>query len=410
MGCFIEFSCVQQGLERTDEKTVAEGASVVSARFDLCPKWDGLTVYARFKHGAACYDVALDEDKAALIPWEVLKPTGFEVSVWGEDGEGGKLTSAVAFVDVARTVSLDAFEPIPSSPTLIGAFTEQVTAAAEAARIAQEANAATVEVGSVTTGAAGTDASVWNSGDNMNAVLNFAIPRGEKGEKGDGMPDGGEVGQIMTKTASGAVWADAPETGTRVDFPIRVSQGGTGATDVEAARANLDVYSKAEVDALGIGGGSGGGFSGLLPIENGGTGANTASGALENLGIEARLQVLEKPDGRVLWSGMAQMGASQTVTLSEAVSAQPNGVMLIFSRADSDTYFHCVPVSKEFVARHSGCSISVPLITNQLFTIKAVYVSDTSIMGDSRNESESFTLMDKTVSNKHQCLRYVIGY
>jgi len=45
--------------------------------------------------------------------------------------------------------------------------------------------AATVTVGTTTTGAAGTNASVTNSGTSSAAVLNFTIPRGEKGETGD---------------------------------------------------------------------------------------------------------------------------------------------------------------------------------------------------------------------------------
>lgn len=47
-----------------------------------------------------------------------------------------------------------------------------------------EGVAATIEVGTVTTGAAGTDASVTNAGTEQHAVLNFVIPRGERGEKG----------------------------------------------------------------------------------------------------------------------------------------------------------------------------------------------------------------------------------
>ena len=43
-------------------------------------------------------------------------------------------------------------------------------------------SAATVSVGSVTTGAPGTDASVTNSGTESKAVLDFVIPRGEKGD------------------------------------------------------------------------------------------------------------------------------------------------------------------------------------------------------------------------------------
>ena len=44
--------------------------------------------------------------------------------------------------------------------------------------------AATVTVGSVTTAAAGSNAAVTNSGTKYAAVLNFTIPRGEKGEAG----------------------------------------------------------------------------------------------------------------------------------------------------------------------------------------------------------------------------------
>lgn len=285
MACMIEFSCVQQDLKRVDEKTVAEGASVVSAKFELCDKWDGLTVYARFRHGASCFDVALAEG-VALIPWEVLRPTGFEVSVWGEDGEGGKLTSASLFVDVARTVSLDAFEPIPSSPTLIGAFTEKAAAAAEAARIAQEANAATVAIGTVETGAAGTDASVTNSGTGMSAVFDFVIPRGEKGETGDGLPEGGEVGQVVTLSESGAVWADPQGGGSvDIDFPITVAQGGTGATSAAAAIVSLGAAAaEHDHDAGDI-------ASGTLSVERGGTGAATAETARASLSVYSKAEV-----------------------------------------------------------------------------------------------------------------------
>lgn len=44
---------------------------------------------------------------------------------------------------------------------------------------------ATINVGSVTTGAAGSAASVTNAGTPSAAILNFLIPRGDKGDKGD---------------------------------------------------------------------------------------------------------------------------------------------------------------------------------------------------------------------------------
>ena len=50
--------------------------------------------------------------------------------------------------------------------------------------------AATVTVGSVTTGQPGTEAVVTNGGTSAAAVLNFTIPRGDKGETGETGPQG----------------------------------------------------------------------------------------------------------------------------------------------------------------------------------------------------------------------------
>lgn len=50
--------------------------------------------------------------------------------------------------------------------------------------------AATVIVESTTTGAAGTQASVTNSGTSSDVKLNFVVPRGDKGDKGDPGADG----------------------------------------------------------------------------------------------------------------------------------------------------------------------------------------------------------------------------
>ena len=96
--------------------------------------------------------------------------------------------------------------------------------------------AATVTVGTVTTGEPGTDAIVTNSGTENAAVLNFTIPRGAtgaagavgpRGPKGDtgetgpagaGVPDGGTVGQLLGKTESGTAWIDPPQSGVQSDW------------------------------------------------------------------------------------------------------------------------------------------------------------------------------------------------
>lgn len=59
--------------------------------------------------------------------------------------------------------------------------------------------AATVTVGTTATGAAGTSASVVNSGTSSAAVLDFTIPKGEKGDTGVGVPEieSGDAGKAL---------------------------------------------------------------------------------------------------------------------------------------------------------------------------------------------------------------------
>lgn len=45
-----------------------------------------------------------------------------------------------------------------------------------------QGNNATIQVGQVTTGEPGSEAKVTNSGTEVNAILDFVIPRGDKGE------------------------------------------------------------------------------------------------------------------------------------------------------------------------------------------------------------------------------------
>ena len=78
--------------------------------------------------------------------------------------------------------------------------------------------AATVTVGTVTTGEPGTDAIVTNSGTESAAVLDFTIPKGEAGPTGAGVPDGGTAGQLLGKTESGTAWIDPPQSGVQSDW------------------------------------------------------------------------------------------------------------------------------------------------------------------------------------------------
>lgn len=114
--------------------------------------------------------------------------------------------------------------------------------------------AATVTVGTVTTGEPGTDAIVTNSGTESAAVLNFTIPRGatgaagapgpqgpkgdtgETGPAGAGIPDGGTAGQLLGKTETGTAWIDPPQI-------------GASSSDVFITNATPDeTYTNAQLD------------------------------------------------------------------------------------------------------------------------------------------------------------------
>jgi hypothetical protein len=83
----------------------------------------------------------------------------------------------------------------------------------------------TVTVGSTTTGAAGSNASVTNSGTSTDAVLNFTIPRGDTGATGTQGPQGpaGPTG------ATGAQGLQGP-TGATGSTGAQGPQGPAGAT------------------------------------------------------------------------------------------------------------------------------------------------------------------------------------
>lgn len=115
--------------------------------------------------------------------------------------------------------------------------------------------AATIEVGTVTTGAAGSSASVVNSGTASNVVLNFTLPRGKDGK-----------GSVIT------VNGKAPDAGGNVNVE-EYTHPNSGVT--------AGTYRSVTVNAQGhVTGGS----NPTLAIANGGTGATTASAALSNLG------------------------------------------------------------------------------------------------------------------------------
>lgn len=95
---------------------------------------------------------------------------------------------------------------------------------------------------------------------------------------------------------------------------------------------------------------------------------------------------------KVLWSGANFMNASQTITLSEAISAQPSGIVLIwsyYSDGEERSYnFHMHFIPKYYVSAYSGNGVDLALAnhTGNVLSNKYVYVSDTQIKGHANND------------------------
>ena len=134
----------------------------------------------------------------------------------GTDGKDGR--NGVDGVSPEISISADGYWEINGTKTDKKAVPENGTNG-------KDGKAATVRIGTVSTGAPGTQAAVNNSGTETDAVLNITIPRGSDGEKGKDGSNGKD----------GATWlfGTVPPT----------TQGKAG--DFYINTSNFDLYSKA---------------------------------------------------------------------------------------------------------------------------------------------------------------------
>ena len=106
-----------------------------------------------------------------------------------------------------------------------------------------DGQAATVSVGSTTTGAAGTNASVVNSGSSSAAILDFTIPRGADGAAGSDGNDGFSPIATVSQTASGATISITDAQGTTTANITNGTDGTDGFTPVITATAAVNATS-----------------------------------------------------------------------------------------------------------------------------------------------------------------------
>lgn len=119
---------------------------------------------------------------------------------------------------------------------------------------------------------------------------------------------------------------------------------------------------------------------------------------------------------KVLWSGGYYMHETQTATLSEAISKQANGVVLIWCEytdgAVVNANFNLQFIPKYFVSEFSarGVGTVITSATMNVVATKYVYISDTSIQGYSTNNTGATEVDCGLIrTSKNFVLRAVIG-
>ena len=124
----------------------------------------------------------------------------------------------------------------------------------------------------------------------------------------------------------------------------------------------------------------------------------------------------EYATNKVLWYGAWYMAAAHTADLTEAISKQPHGIVLVFSRysggSSQNYHFQTFFVPKQQISNHAGCGHTFLLSTDGnfgLFAAKYLYINDSTIVGNDVNTAAGTGACGITYDNKGFVLRYVIG-
>lgn len=114
---------------------------------------------------------------------------------------------------------------------------------------------------------------------------------------------------------------------------------------------------------------------------------------------------------KTLWSGAWYMQNGQTAPLTENVTDQLNGIVLVWSKYSNgpkDYEWNCFFIPKEMVGKHPGHGYSLMCIGNWP-SYKYIYVNNRSITGNDANSSSHNSINGVNYDSKNHVLRYVFG-
>ncbi len=132
-------------------------------------------------------------------------------------------------------------------------------------------------------------------------------------------------------------------------------------------------------------------------------------------GIEFALPLYSSHPGKVLWTGTWYMTAGHVAELSEKISEQVNGIVIVFSRigdgvAQNDN-FASFFVPKTVVTKHPGLGMNF-FMSHSSFEYcgaKYLYISDQQIKGHANNNLTGTGATGIKFENNRFIMRYVIG-
>ena len=114
----------------------------------------------------------------------------------------------------------------------------------------------------------------------------------------------------------------------------------------------------------------------------------------------------------VLWSGKDQMLANASIELSEPISQQMHGIVLVFSNINGDMSWNTAYVPKEMINFYNGGGHSFLMAGNSglaSFGAKYLYITDEAITGHVTNGDRGVGASNISFQNEMFVLRYVIG-
>lgn len=112
----LKFDVQNQTIKRTDTfRAVADSKNYLKAEFTMTEEWQGGAA-AVFGYGGSFYRVLLDDKNSCTVPWEVIKPPLFTVSLFC--GGESLVTANVATVAVEVSGMKDGAEPTEPTPEI----------------------------------------------------------------------------------------------------------------------------------------------------------------------------------------------------------------------------------------------------------------------------------------------------